>query len=361
LVRFADENLNCENYYSGGLKQWDNTDRLLRSIQNEYLVTMQQLEQVNRLLAERQIQIDQHLQRAHLHSVALSPLCLVEYRVGNTANQLGSTVLGGSFRPPSWPDDICIKIRCFGRFDVRSMYGQIEQWHNAKAKSIFQYLIVRPSEPTLKDTLMETLWPDCPPQAAANNLKVAIHQLKATLSGLGGKLVNLRSIMFLQGSYLINPEMNLWIDVEEFEKHWNAGRRFEKERKTTEAIHEYENAESLYLGDYLVEDLYEEWTLLRREALKDIYLIILGKLAEHCILVNDYESCILYSQKMLTQDNCREDAYRWLMDSYHKLGQRNRALRWYEICCRIIQNELEFSPDKRTTELYNRILKDKEG
>jgi LuxR family transcriptional regulator, maltose regulon positive regulatory protein len=360
-VRLADDNLSSDNSLSGGAGLWDNTNRLLRSIQDEYQVTRRQLEQVNRHLAAREVQIDRHLQRAAISSSVLQPLCLVEYSLSNPINQLGTTILGGSSRPLDWTVSPCLYIRCFGRFNVRSTSGQIEQWHSAKAKSVFQYLLIRPREPALRDMLMEALWPECSPKAAANNLKVAVHQLKSTLSSLGAEMENLRHVLFLQGSYLINPEMNLWIDAEEFEKHWTAGRRFEKGHNANEAIREYENAEALYQGDYLADELYEEWTLLRREALKDIYLIVLSKLAEHGIIVNDYESCIHYSQKMLAQDDCREDAYRWLMYCYTKLGQRNRALRWYEICCRIIRNELDITPDKKTNELYHRILNDEEN
>jgi DNA-binding SARP family transcriptional activator len=357
-VRLSDDSISSDNSLADGSGQWTNTNRLLRSIQDDYQTARSQLEQVNRKLAERQEQIIQHLQQDHVTSSVLRPLCLVEYSLANPSNQLGRTILGGSSRPLDWSMPASINIHCFGRFEVRSPSGRVERWHSAKAKSVFQYLLIRPREPALRDTIMEALWPECSPQAAANSLKVAVHQLKSTLSGLGGEMENFHQILFFQGSYLINPEMKLWIDVEEFERHWSAGRRFEKEQNAAEAIREYEHAEALYLGDYLVEELYEEWTLLRREALKDTYLIVLSKLAEHGILVNDYESCIHYSQKMLAQDNCREDAYRWLMSCYSRLGQRNRALRWYEICCRVIRNELEVSPDKRTADLYNRILKE---
>ena len=131
----------------------------------------------------------------------------------------------------------------------------------------------------------------------------------------------------------------------------------EKEGKLAEAIKEFELAEALYRDDYLEDEPYEEWTLLRREALKDTYVTILGKLADHSIGAADYESCIIYCQKILVKDPCREDAYRRLMRCYSRLGQRNRALRWYEICRRTIQAELDTTPDRETTTLYHRLLR----
>ncbi len=127
-----------------------------------------------------------------------------------------------------------------------------------------------------------------------------------------------------------------------------------------EANAEFEKAEALYRGDYLEDDPYEEWTLLRRKSLKDTYLIIPGKLAGFSACTSDYESCIHYSQKILAKDPCREDTYRRLMYCYAKLGQRNRALRWYEICRKTSRAELDAEPENETTELYNRILKDED-
>jgi DNA-binding SARP family transcriptional activator len=356
----ADDNVSLDNSFSGPSGQWENHIALLRLIQDDYQGTRKQLEQVSRRLAEKEALLDRRLEQAYLSSRTFQPLCLVEYKVLNPVNQLGKTILGGTSNPPDIPLSPCIYVRCFGRFDVHSNFGQVKHWRSVKAKSIFQYLLIRPREPTPKEMIMEALWPECSPQAAANNLKAAIHQLKLTLNDLEGKKQNFQPVMFLQGSYAINRETNLWVDIEEFEKYWNTGRRFEKTRHSAQAMQEYEKAEALYRGDYLDEEIYEEWTILRRETLKDIYLVILSKLAGYSMSGNDFENCIHYSQKMLHQDKCHEDAYRRLMYCYARSGQKNRALRWYDICCRIMRMELDTEPDKRTTELYRRILKDEE-
>jgi DNA-binding SARP family transcriptional activator len=339
---------------------WQNTLNLLKLMQNDYQGVRKQIELVSQQLAEREALVSQHLQHAFLSSQNLHTLCLVDYKIGNTVNRMGNIILGGVTRPNEIPPLSRIEVCCLGRFEVRTALRKVEHWHSVKAKSIFQYLLTRPRETTGKETLMETLWPDCNPQAAANNLKAAIHNLRITLNSLLCEGENPQYVLFLQGGYRINPEVNLWVDVEEFEKCWVSGRHLEKEHKMTEAIFEYEKAEALYSGDYLEDEPYEEWTLLRRETLKDTYLIILSKLADGCMASGDYESCIHYSQKILAKDRCREDAYRRLMCCYYKLGQRNRSLRWYEIGNQTIRTELDTQPDNDTVELYNRILREEE-
>ena len=204
---------------------------------------------------------------------------------------------------------------------------------------------------------MEALWPGCEPSLANNNLKAAVRALRQTLS-LAHGADDFAWVLFQNGNYMINPEADLWVDVEQFEYQWGAGRQLEKEGKPAEAAKEHQIAEALYKGDYLEDDLYEEWTSLRREALKDIYLAILGRLADHSMQRADFEDCIVCCQKILTKDPCREDAYRRLMSCYSRLGQRNRAIAWYRLCEKTIKSELDVNPDHGTIALYQKLLND---
>jgi len=341
----------------GGDVPWQDTIDLLRLVQSDYQGARKQLEKVSQTLAERQALVDQRLHRALMTSGGYRTLCLVPHQAGSTVSLMGQAILGGVARPVAIPKSMRLEVRCLGRFALSSNWRKVERWQSVKAKSVFQYLMTKPREPIIKDLLMEALWPDCDPRAASNNLKAAMHGLRQTLSQLFEKKESSPYVLFLQGSYLFSPEVELWVDVEEFERHWAKGRRLEKEGRATEAIHEYEQAEALYRGDYLEDEPYEEWTLLRREALKDTYVIILSKLADHSMKITDYEGCIVYCQKILAKDACREDAYRRLMRCYSRLGQRNRALRWYEICCRTVQAELDTTPDRETEVLYRQLVR----
>jgi DNA-binding SARP family transcriptional activator len=342
----------------GGGSQWQDTVHLLRLVQSDYQGVRKQLDTVSHALAERESLVSQRLQHALMASEGFRTLCLRPYAAGAAAIRLGKAILGEMAKPNVLPGIMRLEVRCLGRFEVSSGWQKVERWQSVKAKSVFEYLMSRPREPVIKDVLMETLWPGHDPQAASNNLKAAMHGLRQTIGRLFHKNESFPHVLFLQGSYLMNPEIELWVDFEEFEQHWALGRRLEKEGKVAEAIREFELAEALYRGDYLEDEPYEEWTLLRREALKDTYVIILSKLADYSMQTADYESRIIYCQKILAKDPCREDAYRWLMCCYSRLGQRNHALRWYEICRRTIQAELDTSPDRETTALYDSLLRD---
>lgn len=251
-----------------------------------------------------------------------------------------------------------IQICCLGGFQVSVGWNIIERWRSIKAKSLLKYLVAQQGQSVSKDALMESLWPGCEPSLASNNLKAAVHALRQTLSLAHGTGDNFAWVLFHDGNYRINPEVDMCVDVEQFDYHWRVGRQSEKKGKLAEALQEYETAESLYKGDYFEDDLYEVWTSLRREALKDAYVAILGRLADYAMQTADYEGCIVYCQRILAKDECREDAYRRLMCCHSRLEQRNRAIRWYRLCEKTIRSELDVCPDHHTVELYQKLLND---
>ncbi len=249
-----------------------------------------------------------------------------------------------------------LRAYCFGTFELHVGQKKIDKWRSLKAKSLLKFLVACKNRPVYKDVLIEMLWPDCDPEEGKNNLKTVIYSLRNTLLGNKADVGLSHLILYSEGHYLINPEAELWIDVNEFEHHWRIGRKLEKEGKKEEALREFCLAEELYRGDFLEEDRYAEWTLLQREALGDTYLAILSKLATSSFELTDYEGCIHYSQKILLKDVCNEEAYRWLMRCYSRLDNPHRARNWYKVCEKTLKKELDIIPDGKTTNLYQRLL-----
>jgi DNA-binding SARP family transcriptional activator len=247
-----------------------------------------------------------------------------------------------------------VRAYCFGTFELYINWDKVQSWHSQKAKTLFKYMITRRKKPVTRELLVETLWPDCEPEVGRNNLKAAIYSLRQTLSSLTTRDMP-QIVLFTEGQYMINPEVDFWIDIDEFDHYWSSGRAMEKESKKSEAAERYRQAQELYRGDYFEDDLYLDWTMLPREALKDTYLAILAKLAHNSFEDMDYESCIIYSQKILGKDMCHEEAYRWLIKCYFALGQYHRARQWYQVCENTLKRELDISPDKKTAALLYQL------
>jgi DNA-binding SARP family transcriptional activator len=245
-----------------------------------------------------------------------------------------------------------LAVYCLGPFRVYQDDELITDWPSGKGKAIFKYMTADGGRPILKDVLMSLFWPDADPEAARNNLNVAIYGLRQAFR-VGRP--DFPHILFEDDCYVLNRVMAVWIDVEEFLQRYDAGRNLERQGKLVEAVSEYEAAEGLYQGDFLEEDPYEDWPIPRREGLKDSYLFILDRLSRYYLRQKAYSMCIQLCQKILAKDDCREDAHRRLMRSYYQQGQRNLALRQYHLCVEFLAQVLDVPPMPETLTLYRHI------
>jgi DNA-binding SARP family transcriptional activator len=123
----------------------------------------------------------------------------------------------------------------------------------------------------------------------------------------------------------------------------------------TEANVEYGIAESIYQGDFLEEDLYDEWPRAKREYLRVIYLEITERLIKNHLLRSDYTAASVLCRKVLNRDNCQEQVHRLLIQCYLAQGQRHMALRQYQTCVETLRKELEIEPTAATIALYKEI------
>jgi DNA-binding SARP family transcriptional activator len=243
-----------------------------------------------------------------------------------------------------------LTVYCLGPFRVYQDDQLINDWPSGKGKCILKYMIANSGRPIPKEVLMDLFWGDVDPESARNNLNVAIYGLRQAFRAARPDFSH---ILFEDDRYLLNPAMPLWIDAEEFLRHFEAGQVLERKDKLTRAMREYEIAEGLYQGDFLEEDLYQDWPVAQREGLRNNYLSILDRLSRYYLEAKSYATCIHLCQKMLSKDNCREEAHRRLMRCYSRQGQRNLALRQYHLCEETLRGELEVAPMDNTTALYH--------
>ena len=198
---------------------------------------------------------------------------------------------------------------------------------------------------------MEAFWPEASPEASRNSLNVAMHELRQAFRIHTGTPV----IVYQEGVYGINPDLEIWLDVEEYERHLLASQQLEAAGQLNLAMDELEVATSLYQGDFMQDDPYEEWAVLDRTRLRIAYLDTLDRLSSIYFGQGKYSACVSLSQRILECDNCREDAHRRLMRCYSRQGQHNLALRQYQLCLETLQHELDVEPEPDTVQLAGRI------
>ena len=241
-------------------------------------------------------------------------------------------------------------IQMLGPFNIIFQKSHLKL-PNSHGLSILKYLLIHHNQSTPREILMDTFWPESNPESARNSLNVALYSLRRSLRSV----TKLELIHFENGTYQIGPNIDLWLDVEEFEHCVEQGQGLEVQHKFTEAVAEYEIAVNLYRGDFLAENLYEGWTVLERERLRINYLDTLDHLSQIYFNQNRYGPCATLCQLILNRDLCREDAHSRLMRCYCRLGQGPLALRQYQICAEALRSELAIDPAPETILLYEQI------
>jgi DNA-binding SARP family transcriptional activator len=240
----------------------------------------------------------------------------------------------------------------FGSFRVMVNQQPIEDWPSKKGKSIFAYLLLNHKKKIFRDVLMDLLWQKSSPESARNCLNVAIHGLRRALQDIDP---HNDYILFKDECYYFNPKVDIKLDIKRFRSSWRKAQSIEHMENLSAATPEYERALAIYKGEFLEEELYDDWSSLDRENLKEVYLVILDKISENFTYQRKHHKAIRVCEKILEKDNCREDIYRRLMIGYYHIGQRDKSLRLYHKCAAVLKKELEVKLAKSTIELYRKI------
>lgn len=253
------------------------------------------------------------------------------------------------------PDLSDLWVRFFGSFEVFCQGESLELGRNSKAIAIFKCLLARRGRPISQDTLMGWLWPESSPKKARWSLNSAVYALRRSLDEYPPDVTTSDCIILERGHYRL-ARLRISSDVEEFDARYERGRFLERTRKTEGAASEYEKAVALYRGDYLAEDLYEDWTMIERERLTSAYVDILDRLAAHHAQNRSFQKSIADRYLLLEKDPYHEESYRSLMRCYTRLGLRGRALRQYELCQRRLKYLYGISPAPETQALHEKLL-----
>ena len=250
------------------------------------------------------------------------------------------------------PDTVdAVRVHLLGGFRVACGSREIPapRWRLRKAQHLVKLLALAPDRRLDRDQALDLLWPDLTPEAAANNLRFALHvarRLMEPVLAATAPPVELH----LRGDWItLWPADRVWTDVAAFEAAAAAARRRQE-------VAAYQVAVSLYGGDLLPEDRYEDWPASRREELRQSYLALLLELAVLQAAGGDADGAIATLQRAVAHDPAHEAAHAALLRLYALTGQRLQALRQYQRLRAALRTELDIDPDPTTQQLYLQIL-----
>jgi DNA-binding SARP family transcriptional activator len=227
----------------------------------------------------------------------------------------------------------------------------VSKWVSGRGRAVLEYLVAHRHTRVRRESLMTVFWPDAAPGAARNSLNVAIHGLRRSLRAVAGDPV----VLYRDGSYFIDPAVDLWVDIEAFEDLVKSARKHLARDDPAAAEAGFHAATGLYHGEFLAGDPYERWAQVTRERLRLAYLDCLGQLGRLRFDAGDYRGCADACLQLLVCDPCREDTQRLLMRCHTRLGQPQLALRQYHALAAALRAELQLAPAPATSSLAARI------
>jgi DNA-binding SARP family transcriptional activator/class 3 adenylate cyclase len=223
-----------------------------------------------------------------------------------------------------------------------------------KAIALLSYLTITKGEYS-RDELATLFWPDSSQSSARASLRRTLYLVNKAF----GQEVISSGIDTLK----LASQLEIWIDVDKFKQYlYECTEDGELSYKiNTHCLSYLEQAVELYKGDFLAgfslpdSPQFDEWQFFEAENLRKLMGTALQQLVLAYESQGDSARSIQYARDWLALDSMHEPAHRLLMRLYQKNGQHAAAVRQYQECVRILEQELGLSPQSETTELYQQI------
>ncbi|MCB9156368.1 MAG: tetratricopeptide repeat protein [Caldilineaceae bacterium] len=199
-----------------------------------------------------------------------------------------------------------------------------------------------------RDTLATMLWPASSGNSARASLR---RELSALSNAIGVEWLDTT-----REDIALRQDANVWSDVAAF-------------RAALAGIADGTEADdgalrsvvALYRGDFLAGftlpdcPTFDDWQFFESESLRSAYAQALTQLVQQLSAQGQYDDAIDYARRWLALDPLEEAVQREMMWLYAKAGQQAAALRQYEECARLLEEELGVEPDAETEALCEAI------
>ena len=259
------------------------------------------------------------------------------------------------------------RIYLFGNVRVEKDGQAVDNFDSRKALAMLGYLIRQP-QPVSRSQLAGLFWGEKSEARGRRNLSRELSQLSSRLPD--AFQADYHTVQF-------HPSPAYWVDAVAFETLARQGGRFtwphsaddladltpDAAPAEEESVQPDQLAEAveLYQGDfmagYYLDDCpeFESWLLSQQEGWRRQVVEVLETLvAYHAVHAAD-DKAESFARRWLEVEPWQEEAHRYLMVLLARSGKRAAALAQYDICQRVLEEELGAEPEEETTALVQRI------
>ncbi len=240
------------------------------------------------------------------------------------------------------------RIELLGGLRVWQGERLISRFRTHKVGALLAYLAYFPESPHSRETLMELLWPEAPPEAARNSLSNALSSLRHQLEPPG---VPVGAVLQADRFQVGLRRAAIRTDAAEFEAHLQ---RAEQTANLFEQTQQWRQALELYTGP-LLPGYYEEWILWEASRLTEKYLAATRRLVRSLAKSRQLHPALDYAHRAVALDPLHEQARRDLMRLLLVAEQPMAALQQYRDLETRLRQEANALPGIATQRLAQEI------
>ncbi|HMA32958.1 MAG TPA: AAA family ATPase, partial [Chloroflexia bacterium] len=235
-----------------------------------------------------------------------------------------------------------LTIRLFGGLVLERDGQALPPPTPQKAALLLAYLLAAHNRVHPRALLAGLFWGDQPEQRARRNLSDALWRIRTLLEPRSARPDSGPPILLLEGDTVrYNPAAAVALDV----------RTFEELLRDPPDVERQARAVALYHGDLLA-GYYDDWVLLERERLRQLYLAGLARLLTAYQAAGAWDAAVTTAARLVAADPYQESATRELMRLYYRLGRRDRAFQQFATLKAVLAADLEIEPEPETVALH---------
>jgi predicted ATPase/DNA-binding SARP family transcriptional activator len=218
-------------------------------------------------------------------------------------------------------------------------------WGSAKPRELLLFLLCQP-EGVTREQVGLALWPESTSERVSNSFHVTLHRLRKALGEAAW-------ITKTNERYCVAPDVRCVFDAAVFEREVEDA--LANLRAGKDALERLRVALTWYRGPFLEDEVVGDWHLDARDRLARIHQDGAFALGETLSAAGRHAEAADAYRRIIAQDDLHEPAYRQLMLSLARSGDRSQALRLYQRLATLLEKELETSPEPATIAVREEI------
>ncbi|MBQ4649587.1 MAG: winged helix-turn-helix domain-containing protein [Firmicutes bacterium] len=248
------------------------------------------------------------------------------------------------------------KVQMLGSFSVQLGEKKIDDSTSRTRKVwlLLAYLLYHKGRTISQKELIDLLWEDDEEKDNPQNaLRTTFHRVRTLLNKLDENAGH-NLILHQGGGYIVSPEIEVSIDVREFDKFCKEGDAADTDEKKLECWLE---AISLYNDDFLVKLSAESWSRSVALHYHEIYINIVKDTLAMLEERQRRQEAVDICNKALKIEPYSEEVYLHLMTNLLAMGERREVISTYEKISKIFLADFGVLPSEEIRNIYYEAIK----